>query len=63
MEKFRRAFSRSEEAVKNAKPTQVFANVSAHISERLTQELLDDFYIRQQRDWGKIANKVFGAEF
>lgn len=62
IQKIQRAFARMDEAVNNAESTQVFKNVSSHTSEQQIQKPLDDFSMRQQRDWGKIANQVVGAE-
>lgn len=58
-DKIRRAFARVDEAIRNAKPTQIFANVAA---KQIAQKPLENFSMRYWRDWGKIANQIVGAE-
>lgn len=60
--KLHKTFFRIDEAIESAKPTQVFTNVNSYVSEQQVKKPLDDFSIRQRRDWGNIAHQVVGAE-
>lgn len=63
VKKIQKAFARVDDLINNhSESTQVFLNVSTEMSKIQYQRPLDESYICRQRDWGKIANKVVGAE-
>jgi len=48
--------------LKDAEPTDFFKKVKEAIQERHTNQLIDPYFLRQSRDWARLANQVVGAE-
>lgn len=48
--------------LKNARPTDFFEKVRKAAQKKHANQLIDPTFLRQGRDWAKIANQVVGAE-
>jgi hypothetical protein len=52
-----------EELLKNAKEATDLNNVCKKIVEEANNQLVDEDYIKYNRDWSILANQVVGAEY